>query len=215
MWYLFLDESGDLGFDFVNKKPSDFFTIYLLATSDPNSYRTIRRAIKTTLRRKVNKNKPPNKRQTELKGSVSSFAVKKYFFDKIISCRFGLYAITINKRESLWQLVYDKPRVYNYIAREILEKIPFHLASDRVQLVVDKSKGKHEIIEFNNYITQQLQGKLNPNIPLNIDHLTGQEELALQVADLFAWGIFRKYESKDTTWFDYFKGKLIYEKVIL
>ena len=24
MWYLYLDESGDLGFDFVNKKPSRF-----------------------------------------------------------------------------------------------------------------------------------------------------------------------------------------------
>ncbi len=27
MWNLYLDESGDLGFDFVNKKPSKFFTI--------------------------------------------------------------------------------------------------------------------------------------------------------------------------------------------
>ncbi len=30
MWYLYLDESGDLGFDFVNKKPSKFFTITIL-----------------------------------------------------------------------------------------------------------------------------------------------------------------------------------------
>lgn len=30
MWYLYLDESGDLGFDFVNKKPSKFFTVSIL-----------------------------------------------------------------------------------------------------------------------------------------------------------------------------------------
>ena len=30
MLHLFLDESGDLGFDFVNKKPSKFFTITIL-----------------------------------------------------------------------------------------------------------------------------------------------------------------------------------------
>lgn len=30
MWFLYLDESGDLGFDFVNKKPSKFFTIAIL-----------------------------------------------------------------------------------------------------------------------------------------------------------------------------------------
>ncbi len=31
MLYLYLDESGDLGFDFINKKPSSFFTICVLA----------------------------------------------------------------------------------------------------------------------------------------------------------------------------------------
>lgn len=30
MWYLYLDESGDLGFDFVNKKPSKFFTVTII-----------------------------------------------------------------------------------------------------------------------------------------------------------------------------------------
>jgi len=30
MWYLYMDESGDLGFDFVNKKPSKFFTITIV-----------------------------------------------------------------------------------------------------------------------------------------------------------------------------------------
>ena len=30
MFYIYLDESGDLGFDFEAKKPSKFFTITLL-----------------------------------------------------------------------------------------------------------------------------------------------------------------------------------------
>ena len=30
MWYLYLDESGDLGFDFVTKRPSNFFTVTVL-----------------------------------------------------------------------------------------------------------------------------------------------------------------------------------------
>ncbi len=54
MWYLFLDESGDLGFDFVNKRPSRYFTICVLATADPGCYHALRKAIKKTLRRKVN-----------------------------------------------------------------------------------------------------------------------------------------------------------------
>jgi hypothetical protein len=31
MLFLYLDESGDLGFDFVNKKPSKFFVVTILA----------------------------------------------------------------------------------------------------------------------------------------------------------------------------------------
>lgn len=31
MLYLYLDESGDLGFDFFAKKPSRFFTVTILA----------------------------------------------------------------------------------------------------------------------------------------------------------------------------------------
>lgn len=33
MWFLYLDESGDLGFDLVNKKSSKFFTVAILAVT--------------------------------------------------------------------------------------------------------------------------------------------------------------------------------------
>jgi len=59
MWYLYLDESGDLGFDFINKKPSKFFTITILALSSYKSNRQLIKAVKTTIRRKLNpKSKP-------------------------------------------------------------------------------------------------------------------------------------------------------------
>jgi hypothetical protein len=34
--YLYLDESGDLGFDFVNKKPSKFFTVTIMVINKNN-----------------------------------------------------------------------------------------------------------------------------------------------------------------------------------
>ncbi len=45
MWYLYRDESGDLGFDFVNKKPSGFFTLCILATSHRESFIKISQAV--------------------------------------------------------------------------------------------------------------------------------------------------------------------------
>lgn len=53
MFYLYLDESGDLGFDFVNKKPSKFFTIAILVLNGIDRNRTLINAVKHTLKRKL------------------------------------------------------------------------------------------------------------------------------------------------------------------
>ncbi len=59
--------------------------------------------------------------------------------------------------------------------------------------------------EFNSYIQKQLEAKIDPKIPLDIRHFDSISEKCLQAADLFAWGIFRKYEKKDCEWFNIFK----------
>lgn len=215
MWYLLLDESGDLGFDFVNKQPSKFFTVCLLATSDVGSYYGIRRAIKKNLERKVNKGGRVRRLKSEIKATQTSFEVKKYFYREISKFRFGIYAITLNKRRLFEQLAREKERIYNFIARLVLDQIPFEKAVDRVQLVLDKSKSQREIAEFNAYIFRQLKGRLNPAIPLNIDHITSDREPALQAVDLFAWGIFRSYEWHDSEWLKVFREKVRCDKLYL
>ena len=56
MWYLYLDESGDLGFDFVNKN-RQIFTVAILALSTRDANRQLIKAVRITLRRKLNNNK--------------------------------------------------------------------------------------------------------------------------------------------------------------
>jgi len=83
LWYLYLDESGDLGFDFENKSPSQYFTITILALRTPVNNRSLINAVKKTLRRKLT---PKGKRKriaAELKGSRTSLEVKKYFFRQV------------------------------------------------------------------------------------------------------------------------------------
>lgn len=53
MLYLYLDESGDLGFDFVNKKPSEHFTVCVLAIKGAENDRALSKAV-----RAVDKLKP-------------------------------------------------------------------------------------------------------------------------------------------------------------
>lgn len=209
MWYLYLDESGDLGFDFVNKKPSKFFTITILAVSSFDNNKKILKAVKMTLHRKFKKK--DNVR--ELKGKDISLEVKKYLYKNLKEIKFGIYAITLNKQRVYEELTRSKSRVYNYIAKKVLEQIPFEKNNkDRVQLIIDKSMGKPEIVEFNAYIRRQLEAKLNPKVPLDIYHWRSHENYGLQVADVFCWGIFKKYEAHKTEWYDiYAKDKVIFD----
>lgn len=73
MLYIYLDESGDLGFDFFAKKPSRFFTVTILAVQGVENNRALLNAVKKTLRRKFSRN-----HLTELKGSHTSIDIKKY-----------------------------------------------------------------------------------------------------------------------------------------
>ena len=210
MWYLYLDESGDLGFDFVNKKPSKFFTVAILAVQGENN-RKLTKAVRITLRRKFN----AKKQVEELKGSKCPLAIKKYFYQKVQDVRFALYSITLNKIRVYERLRKDKERVYNFVVRQVLDQIPFNNANLRVEIIIDKSKTKKNIFEFNQYILRQIKSKFDPKVPLDIYHYDSKQNLGLQAVDLFCWGIFRKYENNDNEWRDVFKDNIVYDKQYL
>lgn len=206
MWHLYLDESGDLGFDFISKKPSKYFTVTILALSSYEADRQLSRAVKKVLRRKLNPKKKRKRIVQELKATNTTLNIKKYFFQQLSPIKFGLFSITINKRKVVQSLMSEKERVYNYITRLVLDKIPFEKNhGEKIELVIDKCKGKPEIQEFNNYIRRQLQSRINPNTPLFINHLDSIQSLGLQACDMFCWGIFQTYERSNKDWYDIFE----------
>lgn len=170
----------------------------------------VAKAVKRTLQNKLSK-----QGEGELKGSKQSIEVKRYFYRHIESVPFEIYALTLNKRRIYDYLSHKKDRVYNFISRKVLDVIPFENASVRIGLVIDRSKSKKEIKEFDDYLVRQLSGRIEPRIPLDIDHHLSDEDLPLQAVVLFSWGIFRKYEKGDREWFDVFKGKIKYDEIYL
>ncbi len=165
MWWLYLDESGDLGFDFITKKPSNFFTIAILLVEGHENNRALIKATQTTIRRKLSKQP-----HGELKGSHTALSVKQYWFQRVQPIPFQVYALTLNKRRVYPELQGRKDRLYNYVARQVMDRLPIEQAQTRVQLVADRCKSKKEIADFNGYLFTQLQGRLNPKVPLDFRH---------------------------------------------
>lgn len=214
MWYLYLDESGDLGFDFVNKKPSKFFTILILAIKGEYNRQLIN-AVKQTLKRKLNHNKNKKRIVQELKATSTTLEIKKYFFKQVERLPFALFCLTLNKKKVYERLTREKERVYNYVARKVMDQIKFENAALQVELIVDRSKSQKQIREFNEYIINQLRGRINPSVPLNIKHEDSTVFKGLQAADFFSWGVFRKYEKQKCDWFDVFKSKVKFDEQFL
>lgn len=212
MWYLYLDESGDLGFNFNYKNPSKFFSICILLVKDRQANLAIRNAVKKTLKRKI-KNYRKSSGEQELKGSRVSLAVKEYFWALVKDIPFHLYAISLNKKDTILQAADNQHRIYDYVTYSIIQKIPLHEAKTRIQLVVDKCKGTKEVRQFNRYISSHLPGLVDPRVAVDIDHLTSHQDPGLQAVDLFAWGVHRKYEKGDSQWYDMFSEKIDFDQV--
>lgn len=212
MWYLYLDESGDLGFDFANKRPSNFLTVAILVVEGMKMNRALIDAVKKTIHRKLNPRGKRNRIVKELKGYFTSIAVKKYLYAQLNGIPFDLYCVSIDKRQISGKLVEEKHHVYNYVARLVLDAISFEKAQDRVKLIIDKSKNKWQIQEFNSVVINQLLGRLEPTVSVEIVHSSSNEDWGLQAADVFSWGIFRKYERADYEWFEVFRSRVKYDR---
>ncbi|MGD0489833.1 MAG: DUF3800 domain-containing protein [Syntrophorhabdales bacterium] len=215
MLFLYLDESGDLGFDFVNKKPSRHFVVTVLAVQGHDDNRRLIKGVKKTIRRKLNYPGHQRRIVEELKGTGTTFQVKRYFYDQVQDIDFKIYTIILNKRRVFNSLADNKARVYNYVSRVLLEKIPLDQAMVKVDLVIDRSKDKLEILDFNSYIRNQLEARIYPTVPFYISHYDSREHGGIQAVDMFSYGIFEGYERKRWDWFNVFKEKVAFRTVYL
>lgn len=215
--YIFLDESGDLGFDFAKAKTSRHFVISLLVCQDKQAQDGFCRAVARTLRNKLNHRKNSSRTVAELKGTGTTFAIKQYFFRQLPKNGWKIYSVTLNKLrvDEHLRTRAGKKKLYNFLARFILEKVDFPEDVRQVSLVVDRCKNKEEIQDFNQYVVNQLEALLPLNARLNIDHLRSYESAGLQAVDLFCWGIARKDGQGDEEWYAVYQDKVSFTTVYL
>lgn len=195
----------------MNKKPSKFFTVCILSITGVKANRDLVKAVRITLRRKLNAPGHRKRMVQELKATGTTLDVKKYFYGRVHGLDFGLYAITLNKRRVYERLAQNKSRVYNFVSRKVLDQIPFAENGDPVTLIVDKSMPRPEINDFDSYVRRQLESRLPPDTSLDVEHRLSHEYPGIQAVDLFAWGIFQKYERQNTEWLDVFQDKIRFD----
>lgn len=201
MLYIYLDKSGDLDFDFKNKKESGFFTICALLIDGQRNDRAICSAIKHIRKR------------TDIKGGPLSLETLKEFCKSVKSIEFGLFAVTLDKRNAFAGPSFDRDRICRYIAGLVIKDIDFIDTEVRVTMPADKfgqAKGEIPLAE---YLRGQVQGRVDIAVPLNFLRASSRESAGLQAAGIFAKGVRFKNECGDNEWCSVFKEKIRVERI--
>jgi hypothetical protein len=210
----YLDESGDLGFEFDNRSPSSHFIITLLVCDDQESAKAIKKAVEKTIKNKIQAKKCDNH---ELKGTRSSLSIKEYFFKNAAKNNaWKIYSIILDKKLLLRKLAVpiDKHRIYNVLANHVLKQLDFS-SVQTINLFVDRSKNRDGINEFDDMLRVTMDTILPLSVPFNISHIRSHESYGIQAVDIFCWGVFRKYVHHDEEWYDLFQSKVVYEQRFL
>jgi hypothetical protein len=205
MKYIFLDESGELGFKVTSSK---YFVITLLSCDEGEIY-SIRRIMKK-VRSKIIKKKL--KRYPEIKGNNSTDKIRKDILNRFVQTNSEIFVIVLEKSKVYEYLKNKKDKLYNYISNLILNECS--LEDNSVCLIVDKSKSNRSLREdFDDYIRKNLNQK-NQFCKLIIKHENSQKEACLQVLDFISWAIFRNYEYQDSSFMNIVKDKIVTKKEV-
>lgn len=205
MRYIFLDESGELGF---KEKSSKYFIITLLSCDEGEIYNL--RRIMRKVRSKIIKKKM--KKYPELKGNNSTDKIREDVLKRFTQTNSEIFVIILEKSKVYEYLKSKKNKLYNYISNLILNECS--LDSSHVCLIVDKSKTNRSLREdFDNYIRKNIN-QTNQSCNLIIKHENSQKEGCLQVLDFISWAIFRNYEYRDARFIDLVKDKIVIKKEV-
>lgn len=201
MVYVYLDESGDLGFNF-ERGSSRYLLIGLLITD--RKYKADR-CLKKIRRRKLKKT---IKQMPEIKFNNSNRWLRR----KVLHCIRDFdpdIAYIIMKKENVYEHLRSYPsstRLYNYVATILLENVVPNYRGP-IEIVIDKRDGSRYIQEnFEDYIRDKL------NYPsLRIVHKDSKEDRGLQAVDFICGAIFRYYNSNDDSYYSIIQDCLIAE----
>lgn len=198
MSYIFLDESGDLGFNFKKRKTSRFFVITFLFV--PQEKRAIEKIVRKTHAELKKKYK---RRIGVLHAYQEKPITRQRLLQRLAQQNCSCMAIYLNKQKVYTRLQNEKVVLYNYVTNILLDRIltrnmipinkPIHLIASR------RETNRFFNENFRAYLRSQILGKHKTAIDVAI--ATPSQEKSLQAVDFVSWALFRKYEHNDQSYY--------------
>jgi len=206
MGYIFLDESGDLGFDFKKKKTTKYFVITVLFARNKRPIEKCVKNVHRGLRKKY-------KKIGILHAYIEEPVIKRRFLKLLSEKDCVIMTIYLNKKRVYTKLQEEKSVLYNYVANILLDRIyskKLIPINKKVELIASRRETNKFLNQnFKNYLNNQITNRHKINVEVVIK--TPYEEKSLQAVDFASWAIFRKYEYGDDSYYNLIKNKIVEE----
>jgi len=194
--YVFVDESGDLGF---SAKASRFFVVAYVSLESPW---VVRKVIKRILKRLHRRGKYTG---SELKFSNSSHEVRLTVLRKLREVDWETGLIVLEKGKVKEELRRNLNVLYNYVVvHYVMRNVLFWLRpGERLTICVDRRLYRSSREAFNDYALRKAKWvwdvELGKSPPLTegqirVIHESSEREQCLQLADYVAGAAFQKFE---------------------
>lgn len=211
MNYIFLDESGDLGFDFLNKKVSKFFVITCIFVEDLEK-NNLEKIVKKTIA-KINKFSRKKAKISSLHFYKEKIKTRNKFLELLNQREISVLSVFIDKKQVSLKLRNNKHFIYNEMTKIILDKVYEYKNFDKIEI----SASRRETCCFLNksfceYLENNFADKTDIKIKVSID--LPHKEKCLQVADALSWTIFNKLEFNNDCYFKIIENKIKIEKIV-
>ncbi len=208
MAYIFLDESGDLGFDFTKKRTSNYFVITLLFCKKK---RLIEKVVARTHRDLKKKHRG---KQSVLHCYREKPLTRQRLLRRLADTECGIMTIYLNKKRVYTRLQDEKQVLYNYVTNILLDRIFTKklVPTDRKILLIASRRETNKFLNenFMDYLRVSMNTQHKLDIEVTIK--TPYEEKALQAVDFASWSIYRKHEQGDESYYQILKANIIEER---
>ena len=203
MTYIYVDESGDLGFDFSKGGASEKFSIAFLITNN-------RQSINALVKKTFLSLPPAIKRKFDgvLHAKKEKSSTVKRLLKKLSSKDIYIASICLDKRKML--VTTNQNDLYAYMLISLINRLysdDVFKDSQKINLVVSQRHTNKHLNErfFETLVASEHGTQFTVNI------VKPASDKCLQAVDFVSWALWQKYEKNDSTYSDLFSDRIICE----
>lgn len=205
---IFLDESGDLGFDWTKKKTSKYFVITAMFVSDKKPVEKIVKKVFQTMSKNDLKH-----HDSVLHSYKEKPKTRIKILNLLLKQDVNILTIYLNKKKVYTNLRNEKHVLYNYVTNILLDRIYTRklipITGEIILVAAIRETNRFLNDNFKNYLENQVENKYKSILKVLIKH--PYEEKTLQIVDCASWAIFRKWEHTDESYYKIIKSLVIEE----